>query len=234
MEAGAIKNVLIFAMESNLQKRFIAQGANKIFTTLTKEFSKAPRIVTYEHTCRFFEAKLQKGQPVSPHILSIIENVEKLEALDCKISENIVIDRMLHSLNDGFALFRANYYMNDLKKSPHALHSLLVQTEKDMKFSGSLKQDVLVVSNKGKGKGKAQADLAVGKPKFKKSGSGKSGPGESSTSPGATKSKTGNMECHHCHKTGHWRRTCPVYHEDIKAGRVTPVGAPKHRTPRKG
>ena len=155
MEAGAIKNVLIFAMEPNLQKRFIAQGANKIFTTLTKEFSKAPRIVTYEHTCRFFDAKLQKGQPVSPHILSMIENVEKLETLDCKISENIVIDRMLHSLHDGFALFRANYYMNDLKKSPHELHSLLVQTEKDMKFSGSMKQDVLVVSNKGKGKGKA-------------------------------------------------------------------------------
>jgi len=31
MEAGAIKNVLIFAMEPNLQRRFIAQGANKIF-----------------------------------------------------------------------------------------------------------------------------------------------------------------------------------------------------------
>ncbi|XP_074274244.1 uncharacterized protein LOC141598383 [Silene latifolia] len=221
-------------MEPNLQKRFIAHGANKIFTTLTKEFSKAPRIVTYEHTTRFFDARLQKGQPVSPHILSMIENVEKLETLDCKISENIVIDRMLHSLHDGFALFRANYYMNDLKKSPHELHSLLVQTEKDMKFSGSMKQDVLVVSNKGKGKGKAKADLAVGKAKFKKSGSGKSGPGESSNSSGATKSKDGNMECHHCHKTGHWRRTCPVYHEDIKAGRVKPVGAPKHRTPRKG
>jgi len=62
MEAGALKNVLIFAMETNLQRRFIAQGANKIFTTLTNEFSKAPRIVKYEHTCRFFDAKLQEGQ----------------------------------------------------------------------------------------------------------------------------------------------------------------------------
>ncbi|XP_074266274.1 ent-kaurenoic acid oxidase 1-like [Silene latifolia] len=31
------------------------------------------------------------------------------------------------------------------------------------------------------------------------------------------------MECHHFHKTGDWRRTCPVYHEDLKAGRVKPV-----------
>ncbi|XP_074289812.1 uncharacterized protein LOC141615302 [Silene latifolia] len=221
-------------METNLQRRFIAQGANKIFTTLTNEFSKTPRIVTYEHTCRFFEAKLQKGQPVSPHILDMIENVEKLEALDCKISESIVIDRMLHSLHDGFALFRANYYMNDIKKSPYELHSLLVQIEKDMKLSGSMKQDVLMISNKNKGKGKAHGDLTVGKPKFKKSGNGKSGPGETSGSQGKEKSKGGNVECHHCHKTGHWRRNCPVYREDIKSGRVTPVGPKKHHTPRKG
>ncbi|XP_074302645.1 uncharacterized protein LOC141634317 [Silene latifolia] len=76
----------------------------------------------------------------------------------------------------------ANYYMNDLKKSPHELHSLLVQTEKDMKLSGSMKQYVLTISNKGKGKGKAHGDLAVGKPKFKKPGNGKSGPGETSGS----------------------------------------------------
>ena len=96
MEAGAIKNVLIFAMEPNLQRRFIAQGANKIFTTLTNEFSQALRIFKYDCAVRFFEAKLQKGQAVSPHILKMIENVEKLEALQCKINEDIVIDHILH------------------------------------------------------------------------------------------------------------------------------------------
>ena len=109
MEAGAIKNVLIFAMEPNLQRHFIAQGANKIFTTLTNEFSQAPRIVKYDCAVRFFEAKLQKGQPVSPHVLNMIENVEKLEALQCKINEDIVVDRILHSLHEGFNQFRANY-----------------------------------------------------------------------------------------------------------------------------
>ena len=74
-EAGAIKNVLIFAMESNLQRRFITQGANKIFTTLTNEFSQAPRIVKYDAVVRFFEAKLHKGQAVSPHVLNMNDNV---------------------------------------------------------------------------------------------------------------------------------------------------------------
>jgi len=100
---------------------------------------------------------------------------------------------MLNSLHKGFALFRANYYMNDMKKTPHELHSLLVQTEKDMKLSGSIQQDVLTISNKGKGKGKAQGNLTVGKPKFKKPGNGKSGPGETSSSQGKTKSKHGDV-----------------------------------------
>jgi len=159
MEAGALKNVLIFAMEANLQRRFIALGANKIFTTLTNEFSQAPRIVKYDSVVRFFEAKLQKGQSVGPHVLNMIENVEKLEALQCRINEDIVVDRILHSLHDGFNLFRANYYMNDMKKSLHELHSLLVQAEKDLNLSGSAKRDVLFIKQKGKGKAKAPGDL---------------------------------------------------------------------------
>jgi len=132
---------------------------------------------------------------------------------------------MLHSLHDGFAQFRANYYMNDMKKSPHELHSLLVQTEKDLKLSGSKKRDVLMIANKEKGKGKAQGNPSIGKPKFKRSKpKTKSGPGETSSSRGKAKSKGSDVECHHCHKTGHWRRNCPKYQEDIKAGRVTPVG----------
>jgi len=226
MEAGALKNVLIFAMEANLQRRFIAQGANKIFTTLTNDFSQAPRIVKYDCDVRFFEAKLQKGQAVSPHILNMIENVEKLEALQCKINEDIVVDRILHSLHDGFNQFRANYYMNDMHKSLHEIHSLLVQTEKDLNLSGSTKRDVLLIKHKGKGKGKAPSDLHVKPPSFKRTGKPptKSGPGETSSSRGKIKSKGNDFKCHHCDKIGHMRRNCTKYKEDIKAGSVVPVG----------
>ena len=202
-EPGAIKNVLIYAMESNLQRRFITQGANKIFTTLTNEFSQAPRIVRYDSAVRFFEAKLQKGQAVSPHILNMIENVEKLDILGCKINEDIIIDRILHSLHDGFTQFRVNYNMNDMKKSLHELHSLLVQAEKDLNLSGSTQKDVLFI--KSKGKGKAQASLKVKKPSSKKQNQSKpkSGPGETSGSKGKMKSKGNDQQCHHCQQVGH-------------------------------
>ncbi|KAL9230639.1 hypothetical protein vseg_005966 [Gypsophila vaccaria] len=219
-EAGAIKNVLIYAMEPHLQRCFISQNANRIFTTLTNEFSQAPRIVRYDAAVRFFEAKLQRGQAVSPHVLGMIENVEKLDSLGCKIERSIVVDRILHSLHDGFTQFRVNYNMNDMQKSLHELHSQLVQAEKDLNLSGNSKRDVLVIQSKGKGK--AKASLNVKRPQFKKKAQPKprSGPGESSSS----KSKGADVECHHCHKTGHWRRNCPKYIEDIKAGRVTAHG----------
>ncbi|KAL9243930.1 hypothetical protein vseg_017762 [Gypsophila vaccaria] len=216
-EAGAIKNVLIYAMEPHLQRRFISQNANRIFTTLTNEFSQAMRIVRYDATVRFFEAKMQKGQAVSPHVLNMIENVEKLDSLGYKIKQSIVVGRILHSLHDGFTQFRVNYNMNDMQKSLHELHSQLVQAEKDLNLSGSSKIDVLVIHSKGKRK--ANASLNVKRAQFKKKAHSKprSGLGESSSS----RSKGANFECHLCHKTGHWRRNCPKYIEDIKAGRVT-------------
>ncbi|KAL9227912.1 hypothetical protein vseg_003547 [Gypsophila vaccaria] len=146
-------------MEAHLQRRFISQSANSIFTTLTNEFSQAPRIVKYDAAVCFFDAKLQRGQDVSPHVLSMIENVEKLDSLGCKIEQSIVVDRILHSLHDGFTQLRVNYNMNDMQKSLHELHSQLVQVEKDLNLSGSSKRDVLVIHTKGKGKAKASSNV---------------------------------------------------------------------------
>ncbi|KAL9224852.1 hypothetical protein vseg_000847 [Gypsophila vaccaria] len=107
--------------------------------------------------------------------------------------------------------------MNDMQKSLHELHSQLVQAEKDLNLSGSNKRDVLVIHFKGKGK--AKATLNIKWPQFKKKAQPKprSGPGESSHS----KSIGADIECHHCPKFGHWRRYCPKYIKDIKAGCVT-------------
>ncbi|KAL9237055.1 hypothetical protein vseg_011644 [Gypsophila vaccaria] len=110
----------------------------------------------------------------------MIENVEKLDSLGRKIERSIVVDRILHSLHDGFTQFRVNYNINDMQKSLLELHSLLVQAEKDLNLSGSSKRDILVVHSKGKGKAKVSS--TVKRPQIKKKAQSKpsSGPGESS------------------------------------------------------
>ncbi|KAL9224782.1 hypothetical protein vseg_000785 [Gypsophila vaccaria] len=125
-ESCAIKNVLIFSMTPSLQRRLINLNANQIFARLTAIFLQAPRILKYDAAVRFFEARLEKGQSVSNHVLKMIEHVETLERLGNPISQEIVVDRVLHSLHGGFTQFRVNYNMN-MEKNLHELHSLLMQ-----------------------------------------------------------------------------------------------------------
>ena len=173
-EAYAVKNVLIFAMQEGLKRRFIKSDAHGIFSKLTTMFSQAPRILQYDAAVRFFEARLVKRQSVSAHVLKMIETVETLERLGSSIPQELAVDRILHSLHEGFTQFRVNFNMNDMKKSLHEIHSLLVQAEKDMGASGSSRKDVLFIKDKtkfknsGKGKKPARAKESVqGKGKAK-------------------------------------------------------------------
>ncbi|XP_074277852.1 uncharacterized protein LOC141601463 [Silene latifolia] len=152
-ESLVIKNVLIFAMESSLQKQCIKfSNAYEVFSRFSTMFSKAPRILQYDAAVHLFEANLKDGQSVSSHVLKMIEYVETLDELGCKIPEELVVDRVLHSLSQvkGFTQFRVNYNMANMKKSLHELHSPLVQAEKDVGGSVSTREDVLNIKVKGK------------------------------------------------------------------------------------
>ncbi|KAK8975285.1 hypothetical protein V6N11_046782 [Hibiscus sabdariffa] len=89
---------------------------------------------------------------------------------------------------------------------------MLRTTEGNMKKGGS--KSVLVVRKvKGKGKGKKVA---------KSKGNGKTKPkGKEALKPKGGVNKDG--KCFHCGKTGHWKRNCPVYLEDVKKAKA--VGA---------
>ncbi|XP_074293215.1 uncharacterized protein LOC141620176 [Silene latifolia] len=134
-ESLIFKNVLIFAMEPSLQKQCINfSNAYEAFIRLSTMFSQTPRILQYDAAVRFFEANLKEGQSMSSHVLKMIEHVETLDELGCKIPEELTVDRVLQYLSEvkGFTQFRVNYNMANMKKSLHELHSLLVQAEKDM------------------------------------------------------------------------------------------------------
>ena len=222
-EACAVKNVLIFAMQSGLQRRFITLDAHGIFSKLTTMFSQAPRILQYDAAVRFFEARLVKGQSVSAHVLKMIENVETLERLGSAIPQELAVDRILHSLHEGFTQFRVNFNMNDMKKSLHELHSLLVQAEKDMGASGSSRKDVLFIKDKAKFKksGKGKRPVPSKEPV---QGKGKAKVSETSMAKPKPKGANPDATCYYCNGKGHWKRNCPKYNEDLAAGRVTPIG----------
>ncbi|KAK8974558.1 hypothetical protein V6N11_034485 [Hibiscus sabdariffa] len=89
---------------------------------------------------------------------------------------------------------------------------MLRTAEGNMKKGGS-KSVLMVCEVKGKGKGKKVA---------KSKGNGKTKPkGKEALKPKGGVSK--DEKCFHCGKTGHWKRNCPIYLEDVKKAKA--VGA---------
>ncbi|XP_074278604.1 uncharacterized protein LOC141602196 [Silene latifolia] len=110
IESAAVKNVLIFSMEPDLERSAIKMStAYEIYTRLVTIFSQAPRIIQYEAASQFFDLNIKEGQKVSPHMLKMIEYVETLKFQGVEIPEQLVIDRVLHSLSriKGYVQFRA-------------------------------------------------------------------------------------------------------------------------------
>ncbi|XP_074291875.1 uncharacterized protein LOC141618691 [Silene latifolia] len=109
--------------------------------------------------------------------------------------------------------------MENLKTDLHELHKMLVQAERNMGLDVSTSKDVLSINAKSKKKFKKSANKGKKPSSYK----GKEKAIENSSS----KPKRGvkpDDKCHYCNGIGHWKRNCPKYLEDIKAGRVTPVG----------
>ncbi|KAG8481016.1 hypothetical protein CXB51_025737 [Gossypium anomalum] len=116
---------------------------------------------------------------------------ESLSNLGFPLTKSWPLMLFWQSLPDSYSQFVLNFNMNEIDKTLPQLLSMLRTAEGNMKKVGP-KPILMVRNNKGKGKAKVPT-----KPK------GKGGV-----------SKEGN--CFHCGVTGHWKRNCPVYLEEIK------------------
>ncbi|KAK8652409.1 hypothetical protein V6N13_061427 [Hibiscus sabdariffa] len=100
--------------------------------------------------------------------------------------------------------------MNEISKTLPQLLGMLRTAESDMKKDGS-KSILLVREAKGNGK-KVAKSKGSGKTKAK---------GKNVLKPKGAISKDGKS--FHCNKSGHWKRNCPVYLEEVKKAKA--VGA---------
>jgi hypothetical protein len=86
---------MLFAMESDLQKRFEKMSAFEIITGLKALFSPQARAERYEASELFFSTRIDEHSSVSEHVVKMSGYVQRLNARDCQILDKLAIDRVL-------------------------------------------------------------------------------------------------------------------------------------------
>jgi hypothetical protein len=94
-DASFVQSGMLFAMESELQKRFEKMGAFEIITDLKAIFAPQARVERYETSELFFSSRMDEHSSVSEHVVKMSGYVQRLNALECQIPYELAIDRVL-------------------------------------------------------------------------------------------------------------------------------------------
>ena len=97
-DSSIVQSGMLYAMEADLQKRFEKMSAYEIITDLKAIFAPQARAERYEASELFFSAKMEEHSSVSEHVVKMSGYVQRLNALECKIPDELAIDRVLQSL----------------------------------------------------------------------------------------------------------------------------------------
>ncbi|KAL4302067.1 hypothetical protein GQ457_10G012170 [Hibiscus cannabinus] len=204
--------LMLATMTPELQKQHEDMVAYEMIQNLKEIYEGQARQERYETSKALFQCKMSEGSPVGAHVIKMMGYIQRLEKLSFALNDELAINVVLQSLPDSFSQFILNFNMNEIEKTLPQLLGMLRTTEGNMKKGGS-KSVLMVCEVNGKGKGKKVA---------KSKGNGKTKPkGKEALKPKGGVSKDG--KCFHCGKTGHWKRNCLIYLEDVKKAKA--VGA---------
>ncbi|KAK8518051.1 hypothetical protein V6N12_033043 [Hibiscus sabdariffa] len=206
--------LMLATMTPELQKQHEDMVAYEMIQNLKEIYEGQARQERYETSKALFQCKMSEGSPVGAHVIKMMGYIQMLEKLGFALNDELAIDVVLQSLLDSFSQFILNFNMNEIEKTLPQLLGMLRTAEGNMK-KGRSKSVLMVREAKGKGKGK-------GKKVAKSKGIGKTKPkGKEALKPKGGVSKDG--KCFHYGKTGHWKRNCPIYLEEVKKAKA--VGA---------
>lgn len=207
--------LMLASMTPDLQKDFENHNAYDMITQLKEMFQQQSRVQRFETVRALHACRMDETQSVSSYVLKMKSHIDRLERLNCPVSNELATDLILNSLSKRFETFVMNYNMNGWDKSIGELHSMLKTAEAGM---GRKVLPVLTI-NEGGNKKRRHPDpkASVAKRKGHVKGKGK---GKAKVEPKEKKQKVAKDDpCFECGEVGHRKRNCPVYLKELKAKR---------------
>src|SRR3954463_8810091 len=197
---------ILYGLEPELRKIFKNGNAFDTMGELKMIFDTHAAVESYNSSEKFFSCMMEENSSVSEHVLKMSGYGDKLVSLGITIPIDLGIHRVLQSLPPSYKSFVMNYNMQAMKKSLPELLSMLKTAEVEIK-----KEHQVLMINRNTG--------------FKKDKKGKR-KGSKGGKPIAVLEKKprvgpkSDTECYYCKGTGHWKRNCPKYLADKKAGKA--------------
>jgi hypothetical protein len=99
-EYSEIKSTILFEMEPDLQNHFEDfVGPHEIIEELKTMFQTQARSERYAISKKFLTCKMEEGSSIIDHTIRMMGYTQRLEQLECKLPEDLKIERVLQSLH---------------------------------------------------------------------------------------------------------------------------------------
>ncbi|KAL7587694.1 hypothetical protein Lser_V15G37713 [Lactuca serriola] len=221
--ATKVHCIMIATMNSEFQKSYEDMYPYEMHQDLLERYHQNARQERYEIFTNMISTKMGHGESLTVHLQKMQRYVDRLRKLNVDFGEDLAIDMVLHSLPPMYNQFRMTYHMNKEEVTLSKLQGLLRVAEsnfKDKYVAPTPNPPAAPVLAIGQGKGKKRKDSSKNYRKVKaRDGASSSG---TKVDPAKPCPNPKEAECHHCHKIGHWKRSCPEYLQAIKEGKIKP------------
>ncbi|KAJ9557164.1 hypothetical protein OSB04_011778 [Centaurea solstitialis] len=204
MESRKVACLMLASMSPKLRKSFENMEAFDISKQLREMFQEQARQAGFQ--------------------VKIKAYIDMLGNLGVNFPREFAIDMVQNALSGGYKQFIVNFNMNNMDKTLMELHGMLRTAEASMGKTQSAHSPAPILAIREGGCKKKKVSHPKGKGKAKVVLHNQGLKRKAETSDISPTSDPKEAICFYCQETGHWKRSCPKYPEDLKMNKAKGCG----------